>query len=94
MCGFERSPDKSLMVVCRGEVVVAAVCNAAAVDDVVATIGVATVDDVVVVFGDAIAVAVVFWVQRCWMRPCTSPQYHFVSMVVTLRGKNLSWWCR
>ena len=86
------SLNYSLMVVCGGEVVVAATCNAAAVDDVVTVVGVAAMDDVVVVVG-AIA-AVVVYVQRCWMRPCTSPQSHFVLVVVTLRGKELSWWYR
>ena len=54
--------------------------------DVVAAIGVADADDVVVVVG----AAVVVWVQRCWMRPCTSPQSHFVSVVVTQRVKKTS----
>ena len=84
--------DNSLMVVCGGEVVVAAAHNAVVVDDVAAAVGVTVVDDVVVVVGAAAAVVV--WVQRCWMRPCTSPQSHFVSVVVTLRGKELSWWYR
>ena len=85
---MERIPDNSLMVLCGGEVVVTAAHNAAAAaDDVAATVGVAAVDDVVIVVG---ARAVV-WVQRCWMRPCTSPQSHFVSVVVTLRGNELSW---
>ena len=58
--GLERSPDKSLMVVCGDEVVVVAVHNAAAVDDVAATIDVAAADGVVVVVG-AMA-SVVVWV--------------------------------
>ena len=47
--GLERSPDKSLMVVCRDEVVVVAMCNAVAVDDVAADVDVADADGVVVV---------------------------------------------
>ena len=104
MYGLERSPDNSLMVVCGGEVVVVAACNAAAIDDVVAFVGVVAADDVAATDGvaavDGVAVAVgattvlVVWVQRCWMRPCTSPQSHFVLVVVTLRGKELSWWYR
>ena len=62
--GLERSPDKSLMVVCGDEVVVAVV------NDFVAFVDVAATDDVVVVVG-AMAMVVV-WVQRCWMRACTS----------------------
>ena len=58
--------------------------------DVVAAIDVAAADDVVAAVGAATAVVV--WVQRCWMRACTSLQSHLVSMVVTLRGKTLSWW--
>ena len=90
--GLVRSPDKSLLVVCGGVVVVAAAHNAAAMGDVAAAIGVADADDVVVVVGAAIVVFV--WVQQCWMRPCTSPQSHFVSMAVTQRGKEPSWWDR
>ena len=62
------SPDNSLTVAC-GDVVVA-------VGDVAAVVGVVAADDVVVVVGATTAVVV--WVQRCWMRPCTSLQYHFV----------------
>ena len=75
--------DKSLLVACGDAFVVVATCNVAATGDVVAA------DDVVVVVGAT--AAVVFWVQRCWMRPCTSPQSHFVSVEVTLRGKQSSW---
>ena len=65
------NPDKTLMVVCAGEVLIAAACNAASVDDVAAAIGVAAMEDVVVVVGAVAAVAI--WVQWCLMRPCTSP---------------------
>ena len=44
--------------------------NVVVASDVVATVGVAAADDVVVVVGAAAVVVV--WVQRCWMRPCTS----------------------
>ena len=81
--GLERIPDNSLMVVCGGEVVVAAA------DDVAAAVDVAATNGVGVVVGDATAVFV--WVQQCYMRACTSPKSHLVSMVVTLRGKKLSW---
>ena len=54
--GLERSPDKSLMVVCGDEVLVAAVHNAMAMDDVAATIDVVATDGVVA------ATAVVVWV--------------------------------
>ena len=64
--------------------------NAAAAGDVRAAIGVAAMDDVVVVVGAIAAIAI--WVQWCLMRPCTSPQSHFVSVVVTMRGKEPSWW--
>ena len=84
------SPNNSLMVACGDAIVVADTRNAAATSDFVATIGVTTVDDVVVVVGDV--AAVVFWVQRCLMRPCTSLQFLFVSMVVTPTRKELSWW--
>ena len=47
MCGLERSPDNSLMVVCGDEVVVATAHNVAATDDV------AAVDGVVVAVGAA-----------------------------------------
>ena len=76
--------NNSLTIACGDAVVVAVVCNAAIASDV------ATADDVVVVVGDAVAVVV--WVQWCLMRPCTSQQYHFVSVVVTLMGKEPSWW--
>ena len=89
---MERSPDNSLMVVSGDEVVVAAAHNAVAADDVAAIVGVVAVDDVVVVVG-ATAVVVV-WVKWCSMRPCISPQFHFVSAVVTLTGKESSWWDR
>ena len=75
------SPDNSLLVTCRDVVVVAAARNAASMSDVVAAVGVA----VVVVVG--VAATVVICLQRCWMRPCTSPQFHFVSVVVTLWRK-------
>ena len=42
--------------------------------------------------GVGVAAALVVWVQQRWMRPCTSLQSHFVSVVVTLRGKEPSWW--
>ena len=84
------SPHNSKLVACGGEVVATVAHNAVAAGGVVAVVGVAATDDVVVVVG-AIA-AVVVWVQRCLMRPCTSPQFHFVSMVVTLMGKESSWW--
>ena len=92
MYGLERSPDNSLMIVCGDDFVVAATCNVAAVDDVVAAVDVAATGGVVVAVGAAAALVV--WVQRCWMRPCTSPQYHFVSVVVTLRENEPSWWYR
>ena len=86
------SPDNSQLVACGDAVVVVTVCNAAAASVVAAAIGVAAADDVVVVVGAAAAVVV--WVQRCLMRPCTSLQFHFVSVVVTLMGKEPSWRCR
>ena len=58
--GLEMSPNKSLMVVCGGEVVVAAVHNVAAMDDVAAIVDVAVADGVVVAVGAAAAVVV--WV--------------------------------
>ena len=65
------SPHNSQLVACVGEVVVAAVHNAAIAGDVVAAVGIMAVDDVVVVVG---VVAMVFvWVQQCLMRPCISP---------------------
>ena len=90
MYGLERSLYKSLMVVCGGEVVVVAVHNDVVVNDVVATVDVAAMDGVVVTVGDMVVTIV--WVQRCWMRACTSPQSCLVSMVVALRGKKLAWW--
>ena len=57
------SPDNSLMVACGGEVVVVAVHNDAATDDVVTVVDVAAADGVVVVVG--VATAVVVWVQQC-----------------------------
>ena len=90
MCGLGRRPDNSLLVVCGDEVVVVTVHNAVTVDDVATIVDVAVVDVIVVAVGAAVAVVV--WVQRCWMRSCTSPQFHLVSMVVTLRGKKPSWW--
>ena len=61
--GLVRSIDNSLLVVCGGVVVVAAVCNAVAMDDVAAVVDVAATDGVLVVVG-AMA-AVVVWVQWC-----------------------------
>ena len=84
------SLENSLLVACGDAVVVASMHNAGAVGDFVATVGVVATDDVVVVVG-ATAVVVV-WVQRCLMRPCTSMQFHSVSVVVTLMGKEPSWW--
>ena len=84
------SPDNSLTVACGDVVVVVAARNVAIVSDVAAVVGVVVVDDVVVVVG-AVA-AVVVWVQRCLMRPCTSPQFHFVLVVVTPTRKEPSWW--
>ena len=86
------SPHNSQLVACGGEVVVAAMRNAPAAGDVAAAVGIAAVDDVVVVVGAMAAVA--FWVQWCLMRPCTSLQFAFVSMVVTPTGKEPSWWDR
>ena len=77
-------PDKSLLVACGDAVVVAI-----AASDVATDVGVAATDDVVVVVGVVAAVAI--WVQWFWMRPCTSPQFHFVLVVVTLTGNELSW---
>ena len=82
------SPDNSLLVACGDAVVVAAMQNTAAASDVVAAVGVEATDNVVVVVG--VVAAVVVWVQQCWMRPCTNPQSHMVSVVVTLRGKKPS----
>ena len=60
LCGLERSPDNSLMVVCGDEVVVVAVRNATAMDDVAAAVDVAAADGVVVAVGAAPTVVV--WV--------------------------------
>ena len=57
---------------------VAAVRNAAVAGDVSAVVGIAAADNVVVVVGTVAAVVV--WVQQCLMRPCTSPQFSFVSV--------------
>ena len=70
-------PNNSLIVACGDVVVVVAARNAAAASDVAAVVGVVA--------------AVVVWVQQCLMKPCTSPQFHFVSVVVTLTGKESSW---
>ena len=70
------SLDNSLTVGCGDVVVVVAAKNAVAADDFAAIVGVATV--------------LVIWVQRRWMRPCTSLQSHFVLVVVTLRGNEPS----
>ena len=80
------------MVVCGDEVVVVATRNAIDADDVVATVDVVAIDGVAVGVGDTAAVFVC--VQQCWMRACTNPQSHLVSVVVTLRGKKSSWWYR
>ena len=69
--GPEMSPHNSQLVACGGEAMVAAACNAATMDDVVVAIGIAIVVDVVIVVGVVAAVSI--WVQRCLMRPCTSP---------------------
>ena len=68
---------------------VASTRSVAAVDDVAVVVGVAAMNGVVV--GVGAADALVVWVQWCWMRPCTSPQSHFVSVAVTQRGKEPSW---
>ena len=70
LCGLERSPDNSLMVVCGDEVVVVTAHNVAATDDVAAAVDVAAADGVAVAVG-AVA-ALVVWVQQRWMRPYTS----------------------
>ena len=85
------SLHNSKLVACGGEVVVAAACNVAVVGDVAAVVGIVATDDDVVMVGVAAAVAI--WVQHL-MIPCTSPQFHFVSTVATLTGKELSWWDR
>ena len=72
--------------------VVEVACNATAAGDVVAAVGITAANDVVIVVEAAAAIAV--WVQRCLMRPCTSPQFYFVSVVVTPTGKEQSWWDR
>ena len=84
------SPHNSQQVACGGEVMVAAGRNAVAAGDVVVFVGVAAADDVVVVVGATDVVVV--WVQWCWMRACTSPQSRLVFVVMTLRGKEPSWW--
>ena len=98
MCGLERSPDNSLMVTCGDEVVVVAVHSVATVNDAVTADDDAVNDDVVEADSVAVAVGasttVIVWVQQCWMRACANPQSHLVSVVVTLRGKKLSWWYR
>ena len=77
------SPHNSQLVACGGEVVVTTTHNAAAMGDVAAVVG------IVVVVGAWAAVVV--WVQRCLMRPCTSSQFYFVLEVVTSTGKEPSW---
>ena len=62
--------------------------NVVAANDVAATNGVAAADGVAVAVGATAALIV--WVQRCWMRPCTSPHSHFLSVAVTLRGNDSS----
>ena len=84
------SPNNSLMVACGDAVVVVVTSNAAAASDVAAAVGVAAADDVVVVVGTIVSI----WLQRCLMRPCISPQFSFVSVVVTPTGKDPSWWDR
>ena len=86
------SPHNSQLVACGDEVVVAAVYNVATIDDVAASGGVVAGDDVVVVVGVAVVVAVS--VQQCLMRPCTSLQFAFVSVVGTPTGKESPWWDR
>ena len=92
MYGLEISPNNSLLVACGDVVMVVVARNATATSDVAAAVGVAATDDVVVVVGAAAVVVV--WVQQFWMRPCTSSQSHFVSMAVTQRGNEPSWWDR
>ena len=46
LCGLGRSPSNSLLVVCGDGVVVAAMHNVAAADDVVAVVGVVAVVNV------------------------------------------------
>ena len=82
-------PHNSQLVACGGEVVVAAARNAALAGDVAVAAGVAAANDVVVVVGAADVVVV--WVQWCLMRPSTSPQFVFVSVVVTPTRKEPSW---
>ena len=86
------SLDKSLLVACGDAVVVVDVKNATATNDVTAVVGVVTANGVVV--GVRTAVALVVWMQWCWMRPWTSPKSHFVSMTLKLRGNEPSWWYR
>ena len=74
------------MVVCGDEVV----HNVAAMDDATGADGVVAADVVLVAVGAVDAVNV--WVQQCWMRACTNLQSHLVLTMVTLRGKNSSWW--
>ena len=82
-------PNNSQLVACGDSVVIVATRNATAAGGVVAVVGGVATDNVVFVVGATTAIAV--WVQRCLMRPCRSPQFHFVSVVVTLMGKELSW---
>ena len=84
------SPDNSLTITCGDVIVAPAAQNAAVAGDVVAAVGVAAVDGVVVVVGAVAAVGV--WVQYCLMIPCISPQFIFVSVVVTPKGKEPRWW--
>ena len=60
MCGLERSPDNSLMVVCGDEVVVTAAHNVVTADDVAAVVNVMAIGSVVVAVG--VEAAVVVWV--------------------------------
>ena len=80
------------MVVCGDGVVVLDARNVVATDDVANVVDVVAVDGVMAAVG--VAVVVVVWVQWYWMRACTSLQSHFVSVVVTLRGNEPSWWYR
>ena len=83
-------PHNSQLVSCGGEVVVVVACNVVAAGGAAAAVGIVAADAVVVVVG-AVAVVVV-WGQKCLMRPCTSLQFAFVSVVVTPMGKEPSWW--
>ena len=58
MCGLERSPDNSLMVVCGDEVVVVAAHNVTAVDVVATAVDVEAMDGVVVAVGVATMVGI------------------------------------